>query len=341
MIGYRLLIVSAILCGTVDCPAQYFTDFEDWPITAEGYWSLEGPGGWYIGDGVYVNFGNESSGLRKVGFNDPDDILELPPVTNPTGVSFWARLSSGTAAYIAVQYYNGLIWHTVGSFRVASTDYRLFSVEINYPHEDVPIRLWMTSYGNSIFLDDLSVDAAPLPVELAAFTARAEPGRGVALHWQTITETNNERFDLLRSADGQRFTIIASRPGAGNSATPRRYAYLDAAPFPGTSYYRLRQVDFDGTAWESAVVSVVTDVPAAGLTIAPTVTTGTLRLIAAPSHRARTVRIVDASGRVFDTALLPPGEGEQTIAVAHLLPGLYLLHLEDGGKRETRRFVRQ
>jgi len=71
----KVFFFSLALLWTGRVYTQYYTDFEDWPIMSEGYWSLEGPGGWYTGDGVYVNFGNEASGLRKVGFNDAGDAL--------------------------------------------------------------------------------------------------------------------------------------------------------------------------------------------------------------------------------------------------------------------------
>lgn len=94
-----------------------------------------------------------------------------------------------------------------------------------------------------------------LPVELLYFTAMPE-GDGVVLNWATATELNNAGFQVERSGDGERFTIIIRVPGMGTTQQVTEYKELDRDPLPGLSYYRLRQTDLDGTETWSNTVAV-------------------------------------------------------------------------------------
>lgn len=96
----------------------------------------------------------------------------------------------------------------------------------------------------------------PLPVELVYFRASLTPEKLVNLEWQTASELNNDAFEVERSKDGFDFTSIARVNGAGTTATKNDYALLDQFPLSGTSYYRLKQIDFDGTYTYSPVISI-------------------------------------------------------------------------------------
>ncbi|TPE45160.1 T9SS type A sorting domain-containing protein [Pontibacter mangrovi] len=103
--------------------------------------------------------------------------------------------------------------------------------------------------------DDPCLPITPLPVELATFTGKATQS-GISLEWETASETNNSHFEVERSTDGVAFEQLARVEGHGNSITAIRYTYLDKHPLPGLSYYRLRQVDFDGQYEFSKIISV-------------------------------------------------------------------------------------
>ncbi len=87
-----------------------------------------------------------------------------------------------------------------------------------------------------------------LPIELLNFTAKPN-GEQVDLNWETSTETNNKFFTIERSADGKNFAEITtanSKAINGNSKTALSYQTTDASPLSGTSYYRLKQTDYNG-----------------------------------------------------------------------------------------------
>lgn len=95
----------------------------------------------------------------------------------------------------------------------------------------------------------------PLPIELVKFDAQPE-GEMVRLDWATASERNNDYFEVQRSADGGEFSTIAHVKGAGTKLTSSSYQVWDEYPLSGLRYYRLKQVDFDGTSTFSNVVSV-------------------------------------------------------------------------------------
>ena len=113
--------------------------------------------------------------------------------------------------------------------------------------------------------------SAPLPVELASFTAQAE-GRATHLAWSTAAEKNSAYFAIERSRDGRAFEQIGQERGQGTKTSPTRYAFRDEHLPAGLTYYRLRQVDVDGTASYSAVrtVALAAAAPEAALVVYPT-----------------------------------------------------------------------
>lgn len=337
----KQVLTLVALLGALPGLAQYFNDFDSWPIQAEGDWSLNGPGGTYHGQGIYVNFGNEASGLRKVGFNSSGDWLELPAVTFPERVSFAARLSSAGASTLQIQYYDGSVWQTAGTATVDGETYRSYGADLLVEAENVPLRIRMSSYDKSVFLDDLRVSVfVPLPVELAAFTVRYEASRGVVLRWRTLTETGNRGFGIQRSADGRHFEDIGFQAGAGTTHLLRDYQFLDPAPLPGTTYYRLRQVDFDGTAVYSPVRTLTLEEPAAALTVSPTLTASmlTIRVHAAAANGR--LLIVDSGGRPVLERPLAGKESAFEWDVSAWKPGWYVVQVLMGRERLVRRFVK-
>ena len=94
-----------------------------------------------------------------------------------------------------------------------------------------------------------------LPVELTHFTVERQQ-RQVVLQWTTASELNSDYFDVQRSADGVTWTTIDQVISVGNSSWSTDYEAIDESPLAGWSYYRLQQVDFDGTTDYSPVRAV-------------------------------------------------------------------------------------
>lgn len=100
-----------------------------------------------------------------------------------------------------------------------------------------------------------SLDCTPLPIDLMSFTGDATE-LGNELYWQTMAEINNDYFVIESSVDAGNFSPIGNIDGAGNSVQPIDYYFLDQDPIAGVTYYRLKQVDFDGKFSYSDIVAV-------------------------------------------------------------------------------------
>ena len=90
-----------------------------------------------------------------------------------------------------------------------------------------------------------SCGATTLPVKFVSFAAKAVGPDRVALNWETASEVNNDGFFVERSHDGLHFENIGFVKGHGTTQVAHQYHFYDEG-LSRNSYYRLRQVDFDG-----------------------------------------------------------------------------------------------
>lgn len=94
-----------------------------------------------------------------------------------------------------------------------------------------------------------------LPVELVSFQGMNE-NRENTLWWSTITETDNDYFILERTQNGDNWEFVANLDGAGTTTEKQYYTYKDNTYSEGVNYYRLTQIDFDGSREHSNVISI-------------------------------------------------------------------------------------
>lgn len=122
---------------------------------------------------------------------------------------------------------------------------------------------WVEASGFSFFqtLTLAEEMSAALPIELLSFDAQLNEKKQVDIFWTTTTEINNDFFSVERSKDEVIFEQIAVVDGAGNSTVSHQYKILDANPFAGINYYRLKQIDFDGSQNYSIIrtVNIISD----------------------------------------------------------------------------------
>lgn len=94
-----------------------------------------------------------------------------------------------------------------------------------------------------------------LPVVLIKFTAKIYDGI-VYLNWATASEINNDFFTIQRTQDQIAVEDILKVKGSGNSSVLHRYSAIDYKPLEGTSFYRIKQTDFDGKTKYSNYISI-------------------------------------------------------------------------------------
>jgi hypothetical protein len=97
--------------------------------------------------------------------------------------------------------------------------------------------------------------SGPLPVSLLYFKLKSESDI-VYLNWATASETNNMGFDIEKSINGKVWNRVDFVYGNGNSNELIEYSFVDNQPYSGISYYRLKQIDYNGAFEYSKVLSI-------------------------------------------------------------------------------------
>ena len=157
-----------------------------------------------------------------------------------------------------------------------------------------------------------------LPIELLSFQAIPRQQQ-VDLSWSTASESDNAWFFVERSLDLQDWQVVLQLPGAGNSSYTIDYVSVDPAPLSGTSYYRLRQVDINGTSSSSDVVPVHFTGGAVQLSLFPNPATnhvtawavgasmGRIELFNGLGQPVAPPRVLEDSRAAIDLSALPSG----------------------------------
>ncbi|MDO7875687.1 hypothetical protein Q5H93_13160 [Hymenobacter sp. ASUV-10] len=171
----------------------------------------------------------------------------------------------------------------------------------------------------------LGTEAIPLPVELLTFTATAE-GRAARLRWRTASERNSATFEVQRSADGAAFAKIGKVAAQGTKADPTSYTFLDSTipPTHQPTYYRLRQVDLDGTASYSPVRAVMLGGKSQPALYPSPARAGQL-LTVTGLPAGTTVTVLDALGRQLLTAPVAADGTARFALPSGLAVGTYVL----------------
>ncbi|WP_324670759.1 T9SS type A sorting domain-containing protein [Hymenobacter sp. GOD-10R] len=185
----------------------------------------------------------------------------------------------------------------------------------------------------------------PLPVSLVRFSAAAKEVDAV-LSWTTAQEKDNARFEVERSADGIAFQVISTRAGQGTVSTTTVYQYTDlgAARLGNVVYYRLRQIDLDGTSSWSPVQAVRfhgaqpsrSDL---ALFPNPTESTTTLDMTLLPTNTYQ-VTLTDLVGRSLQHYQLEGGQ-LHTLNTQTLPAGAYLVEVRNASVKLVQKLVKQ
>lgn len=183
------------------------------------------------------------------------------------------------------------------------------------------------------FAVDSMVVAVPLPVTLVNFTAKTM-GSQVRLYWQTDMETNNDHFEVERSADGQVFNWLTNVAGHGESQVLLDYQVMDVAPYAGINYYRLKQVDKDGRFKLSSIVSVnmAKLLTGSSISLYPNPVSQVLYINVTSTQNMNSMLLVyNAAGRqvAMQYKTLVKGENNFSLPISGLAPGIYYCRFEN------------
>jgi Domain of unknown function (DUF4082) len=197
---------------------------------------------------------------------------------------------------------------------------------------------YYTKTGTTCGLSGTNIDmvftatiGVPLPIELTQFDVQNTEGSKNHLTWRTESEKDNKHFDIERSTDGKTFHSIGQVKGNNK---PSSYQFVDNQPF-AISYYRLRQIDFDGTETLSKVVSVELKGKGKGLTVYPTLVSNGILTVDTEGGQLRDFSVMNLLGQQVLSGKAP--FGGWGLDVSALAKGTYMLKVGS----EVAKFVKQ
>jgi hypothetical protein len=177
-----------------------------------------------------------------------------------------------------------------------------------------------------------------LPVDLLSFTGRRKQS-DVILNWSTASETNNDYFLLQRSTDGIAFQNVGKVDGNGNSSSAISYSFTDHNPPFDLLYYRLVQVDKDGTGNYSNTIAV-NNLKGNTVSVYPNPFENATNVVLKSSYDHKvSLRISDLKGTVFYA--VDGIDSNSTVTVGQNLPdGVYVLEVKSEAGIHTFRIVK-
>ncbi|MFC2187412.1 T9SS type A sorting domain-containing protein [Fulvivirgaceae bacterium LMO-SS25] len=229
-------------------------------------------------------------------------------------------------------------------------DYKLFE---GSPAENAGANSFLSSYdldgdvesANRIEGDTVNMGAfetiipnATQPIRLLYFKAEKIADDRVQLDWATASEENNDYFLIERSIDGNEWEVITQKPGAGNSSQTINYQFIDENPIIGISYYRLRQVDFDGTTTTSPLERIIIEANGKYLKLAPNPVSDQLFIIN-NYDRGTQFQVYNTQGSLVYTSTI---DSERTTMEVYSLPkGVYVLKVLNNSNPTSLRFLKK
>lgn len=201
------------------------------------------------------------------------------------------------------------------------------------------------STGNGTFTLNVTRAApCPLPVELVEFDGEYIPEDRVnRLSWKTVSENNNDFFELQKSYDGMHYQTIEVIDGNGNSNSVIEYQYNDNNLGYETNYYRLRQVDFDGAFEYSNVIAISRNLDDDYFIseIYPNPTSSTFEVKTKTMNSEINLEILNSAGQFIQGEVFSASKAvvNRTVDVSKLKAGIYFVRFVVGDKMKIQKLV--
>ncbi|MEN0048816.1 MAG: T9SS type A sorting domain-containing protein [Bacteroidota bacterium] len=143
-------------------------------------------------------------------------------------------------------------------------------------------------------------DCQILPVEWLSFKAKQVNESSALLEWATATETNASHYEVEHATNVKDFKPISKVKAAGNSLSTQHYEFFHLDVQQGINYYRIKQIDLDGTYEYTPVEAVIFDSKKKlGLSIFPNPTNGWVNILIQTEASYTTLKISDARGKTI------------------------------------------
>ena len=173
----------------------------------------------------------------------------------------------------------------------------------------------------------ITISGSTLPVELIGFSGICEEEL-FKFFWSTGSEHNASHFSLQAASEDLDWNTVAILEAIGNSTQEQNYS--QSIPMNENSYYRLVQVDFDGTATEYAMIHLTCSTTNF-IQVFPTPFQTRIHLTGLPSNQISTIELFDSSGKQICSSKTTVDQSSLDLEVEQLNEGVYFLHIRNNG----------
>lgn len=205
-----------------------------------------------------IEFGTTGTGQGRVVAIAPTSNGMPVPLTVDDGRFYNAASLYGQGSSLGDGFviYNGAGHSTTVTGLKPNSYYYFTDAEYNTDGTTIAYNTYGTSMSTATRPAAATFTPTPLPVKLTTFTGTVDTHNLATLCWTTATEQNTAYFALERSTDGTNYIEVGQTAAAGTSNLPLGYQWLDKQPLESLTYYRLRQVDQNGTAHYSQALTL-------------------------------------------------------------------------------------
>ncbi|WP_324670598.1 T9SS type A sorting domain-containing protein [Hymenobacter sp. GOD-10R] len=296
-----------------------------------------------INDGVpdilVTQFADPAGSSDVYSFLDANDVVVGKAVTVTYSSSFpvvgrWmADFYEGSQSPMTLA---GSFTKTPRDLRLWTADFSDFGIVPADYNRIAKFQVKLSGSSDVAFVAYNSQALTVLPVELTYFRGRTQASGQVHLAWRTASEQNAEKFVVEASSDGHTFVPVGEVPAAGTVSTSTDYAFQHRPTTSGITYYRLHQIDVDGTSAYSPVEVVSTGASQSVETFPnPFAQTLTLTLSTTAGESGE-ARLLSLTGQVLSRHPFTVDELSTGVCTLDKLPtlpaGLYLLQLVVDGQ---------
>lgn len=306
----------------------------------------------FTGTGVSIDF--PASGTLPNGQLVASRINTQPdqsPNAYPKSRSYWVVHNYGSNSTITAP--NAITFDQVGNVSSAdAADPGMFKLYKRGTRDEGPT--WGTSVGNATAAtagDDglvtfgnptftsfsqflvVSESGTSLPITLAAFNLGILPNKSLQIEWQMASQVNLDRFEVEKSRDGKTWTQIAELPADSGAKSTGSYAYVEAKPYKGVSYYRLKMVSKNGNFQYSPMQEILLESIGNNISLYPNpVVKGQSLYIRNELADTAEVELFDVQGRKITRMIV---EEEATLPTQSLASGMYFWRVVTKTKIKT------
>lgn len=178
-----------------------------------------------------------------------------------------------------------------------------------------------------------------LPVQLVSFRSDLA-GSKVSLTWETASEQNNDYFSIEHSNNGIDYKEIGQTKGNGTTAAAQNYSFVHANPTQGINYYRLKQIDFDGT-YAYSGVQVIEIKKEGNIRVFPSQVFEIINIdLATVTKEEIIIGVFNLMGKMVTSKVLAAETTQTQLNVSNLTNGHYFIQVQIGNEKYTERFVK-